>query len=138
MSKDKQAAPPPVEVYPPPVSDRAGERTTAGVSPAAQKPGKAPEEKAEAPVISVAKAVNDADAELARLRARVAELEAEKAKAEPTGEGKKSFKISHPGHAELTVKADDEAGARKAYMAALGVWSLPGDVSLAEDDGKQE
>lgn len=122
----------PVEVYPPPVSDSAGERT-GNVSPAAQAPGKPPEETQPAPVIPTAgEAVAAADAELIRLRAEVAEFKRDAAATNPppVGTGSKSFKVGAPGMPERTVKADDEAGAKRAYMAALGVWGLPSEPTV--------
>jgi hypothetical protein len=125
--------PEPVEVYPVPTSDSAGERT-GNIAPSAQKPGVPPEEKkpTEKPVPTAGEAVANADAELVRLRARVAELEGEKAKALPAGEGKHEWTVGGPGTPERVVKADDEAGAKRAYMTALGIWSLPGDVSVVK------
>jgi len=124
--------PEPVPVYPVPTSDSAGERT-GNVSPTAQKPvGPPPEENAAPVVPTVGESVAKADAELARLRTENAELKraADAANPPPAGEGSKTFKVGCSGMAERTVKADDEAGAKRAFMNAAGVWSLPNEPTV--------
>lgn len=125
----------PDSVYPAPTSDSAGERT-GNVAPTSQKPiGPPPEENAAPAVPTVGESVAKADAELARLRVENAELKrsAESANPAPVGEGAKAFRVGGPGLMERSVKADDEAGAKRAYMAALGVWSLPHDPTVIEE-----
>lgn len=140
---DNLPPPDPVDVYPPPTSDAAGERTTSGVSPAAQvshSPDEAtPDAPPPAPTAGAAMAA--ADAELVALRAENAALKAKHepppAKAPADGRPQCKWDVSVPGHAlpAETVEAADEAGAAQAYKAKHGITSLPVPPSVTKSEG---
>jgi hypothetical protein len=149
--KDKNVRP---EPYPPSPGDQAGEKTT-NVPPAKKAPAVVPESEnpdpAE-PVPTATEALANADAETARLRARVAELEkycadkgvlpesdpAAKKKAgavkvaRVTPQGGSAMEVEYPADAK-----DAKHAAVEAYKAKAGIWSLPTEPAVEfPDKGK--
>jgi hypothetical protein len=137
-------APEGIAVYPPPASDRSGERT-GNVPPAKQLPPDAPAtENPDVPPAAptAGEAIAAADAEMARLRAENAEL---KNKYEPqakraTGPTARR-RVAVPGREPEVVEYADpgpdgnhDAAAVAAYQQKHGLWALPTQPTVTAAD----
>jgi len=117
-------------VYPPPATDRSGERTT-NVPPSKQLPTKAPEESG-ADELTRLKAERDALAGVVRNLGGNPDEVAKTAAAkfgDATGSdedtSKPKWHVTAAGENEpVEVHADDEAGAVAAFQAKRGIWHL--------------
>ena len=123
--------------YPPPTSDRAGERTS-NVAPSKQLPAKPPAGEGVDEVTKL-KAERDALAKMVRAVGLNPDA-AVKAATEGMAEAGPADDTSKPawdvtGHGEASpvrVHADDEAGAVEAFKARRGQWHLASPPTVAK------
>ena len=126
-------------VYPPPVPDRAGERT-GNVPPAKQLPPDVPPEEnnPKGPqAVLPSKAIADAEAELQRLRAENDDYRRRLGLDRPVARaaGARKFRVTLPGRDPEDVWAEDEAKAEAEYLRTHGIWSPAARPAVAAADG---